>query len=105
MRGCRRGAATGIVAVPMAYLVTKILTGTWDPAAQIHAVKWMYDVTDAEGVVRRTVLPQSFRYLYRYEAEHLLARAGLDLTQVYGDYDLSLYEADAERLLLVARRS
>jgi SAM-dependent methyltransferase len=90
--------------LPDGSTVAKFVTGTWDPATQVHSVEWIYDVTDADGVVRRTVLPQPFRYLYRYEAEHLLARAGLTLTQVYGDYDLSPYDADAERLLLVARR-
>ena len=84
--------------------VAKFVTGTWDPATQVHAVTWIYDVADPAGVVRRTLLPQPFRYLYRYEAEHLLARAGLPLAQVYGDYDLTPYDAAAERLLLVARR-
>lgn len=84
--------------------VAKFVTGTWDPATQIHAVTWIYDVTSAAGIVQRTVLPQPFRYLYRYEAEHLLARAGLRLTHVYGDYDLTPYTATAERLLLVAKR-
>jgi ubiquinone/menaquinone biosynthesis C-methylase UbiE len=84
--------------------VAKFVTGTWNPATQIHAVTWIYDVTDRDGVVRRTLLPQPFRYLYRYEAEHLLARAGLPLGQVYGDYDLTPYAAGAERLLLVAQR-
>jgi ubiquinone/menaquinone biosynthesis C-methylase UbiE len=84
--------------------VAKAVTGAWDAATQLHEVTWIYDVIDANGLVHRTVLPQTFRYLYRYEAEHLLARAGLDLTEVYGDYDLAPYTSDSERLLLLARR-
>ena len=85
--------------------VAKAVTGAWDPATQLHHVTWIYDVIDAAGLVHRTVLPQTFRYCYRYEVEHLLARAGLAVVAVYGDYDLAPYTADAERLLLVARRA
>jgi ubiquinone/menaquinone biosynthesis C-methylase UbiE len=95
----------GLWARPDGSTVAKMVTGTWDPATQIQEVTWIYDVTGPDGVLRRTLLPQPFRYLYRYEAEHLLARAGLTLTQVYGDYDLSAYHADSERLILVAERS
>jgi hypothetical protein len=31
------------------------------------------------------------RYLFRYEAEHLLRRAGFEVEQLYADYDKSLY--------------
>jgi ubiquinone/menaquinone biosynthesis C-methylase UbiE len=84
--------------------VAKAVTGDWDPATQLHQVTWIYDLIDASGLVHRTVLPQTFRYLYRYEAEHLLARAGLDLIEIYGDYDLAPYTADSERLILLALR-
>jgi SAM-dependent methyltransferase len=84
--------------------VVKFVTGSWDPSTQIQEVTWIYDVTGPDGVLRRTMMPQPFRYLYRYEAEHLLARAGLDLIHVYGDYDLSAYQAGSERLILIARR-
>ena len=94
----------GLWARPDGSTVAKMVTGTWDPATQIQEVTWIYDVTDSDGVLHRTLLPQPFRYLYRYEAEHLLARAGLTLSQVYGDYDLAPYHADSERLILVARR-
>ena len=94
----------GLWTRPDGSTVAKMVTGTWDPATQIQDVTWIYDVTDPDGVLRRTLLPQPFRYLYRYEAEHLLARAGLPLSQVYGDYDLTPYHADSERLLLIARR-
>ena len=94
----------GLWTRPDGSTVAKMVTGTWDPATQIQDVTWIYDVTGPDGVLRRTPLPQPFRYCYRYEAEHLLARAGLPLTQVYGDYDLAPYHADSDRLLLVARR-
>lgn len=94
----------GTWTLPDGTTIAKFVTGTWDAATQVHSVTWIYDQTDPAGVIRRTVLPQSFRYLYRYEAEHLLARVALPLTHVYGDYDLAPYTADSDRLLLVAQR-
>jgi hypothetical protein len=43
------------------------------------------------------------RWLYRFEAEHLLARAGFELEAVYGDYELGPFTSDSPQLLLLAR--
>jgi hypothetical protein len=40
----------------------------------------------------------------RFEAELLLERAGYVLEAVYGDWDLSPFEGNCDRLILVARR-
>jgi hypothetical protein len=45
------------------------------------------------------------RWVYRYELEHLLARAGFVLEQVYGSYELDDYRSDSDVMLAVARRS
>ncbi len=66
----------------------KFVTQQADPAAQILDIQFIYDELDAEGRVRRCVLPFTLRWLYRYELEHLLARAGFVLEAVYGSYDL-----------------
>ncbi|HNP86942.1 MAG: class I SAM-dependent methyltransferase [Chloroflexi bacterium SZAS-1] len=73
-------------------------------AAQINHVTFMYDELDAQGHVTRTVLPFPMRWLYRYELEHLLARAGFALEAVYGSYDLEEYDNASELLLVVARK-
>jgi len=58
----------------------------------------------AEGQVRRSVLPFTMRWLYRYELEHLLARAGFALEALYGSYELEDYSGASDRMLAVARK-
>ena len=45
------------------------------------------------------------RYLFRYEAEHLLARCGFAVEALYADYDKSPYGSKYPgELIFVARR-
>ena len=76
-----------------------------DLAEQTSYVTFIYDEIDAEGRVRRSTLPFSMRWLYRYELEHLLARAGFALDGLYGSYELDDYSAESELLLAVARKN
>ena len=87
---------------PEGGLVRKFVSGHWDAAAQQHHVTWIYDEEDAQGRIRRTAIPQTLRYTYRWEAQLLLERTGYALRAAYGSYDLEAYAADSPRLLLVA---
>lgn len=73
---------------------------------QINQVEMIYYVCHPDGHTERQVHAFPMRYLFRYEAEHLLARCGLHLEQVYADYDRkpygSIYPGE---LILVARKS
>lgn len=84
-------------------LVQKFVAQQTDIAAQINYVTFIYDQMDAEGRVQRRALPFTMRWLYRYELEHLLARAGFALEALYGSYDLDEYRAESELMLAVAR--
>ena len=84
--------------------VQKFVAQRADTAAQLNYVTFIYDELDAEGRVRRAVLPFTMRWLYRYELEHLLARAGFVLEALYGSYDLDEYRAESELMLAVARK-
>jgi hypothetical protein len=44
----------------------------------------------------------NLRWLYRFELEHLLARAGFTLRNLYGSYDLDAYGAESPRMIAVA---
>jgi hypothetical protein len=72
---------------------------------QINDEEMIYDVTQPDGSTERIVAPFRMRYLYRFEAEHLLARCGFALANVYADYkeapDGSQYPGD---LILIAKR-
>jgi SAM-dependent methyltransferase len=54
--------------------------------------------------VTRSTFTLVTRFTYRYEMEHLLARAGLALLEAYGDYDASPWSDEAARLIVLAGR-
>jgi SAM-dependent methyltransferase len=84
--------------------VMKFVACTGDPARQTLHVTMIYDEIAPEGTLRRTVGPYDIHYMGRFEAELLLERAGYVLEAVYGDWDLSPFEGNCDRLILVARR-
>lgn len=84
--------------------VQKFVAQQTDTATQLNYVTFIYDELDAEGRVRRSTLPFTMRWLYRYELEHLLARAGLELEAVYGSYELDDYTSEGALMLAVARK-
>ena len=60
---------------------------TRDRATQVSQVELIYDVTHADGRAERLIHAFAMRHLFRFEAEHLLARAGFTVAQLYGGYD------------------
>lgn len=73
---------------------------------QISHVELIYYVTHPDG--REETLAHAFamRYLYRFEVEHLLARCGFEVQQVYADYDKSPYGSKYPgELIFVAQKA
>ena len=62
-----------------------------DLANQINHVELLYYVTNPDGRTETLVHAFQMRYLFRFEIEHLLARNGFTVQQVYSDYDRSPY--------------
>ena len=85
-------------------LVQKFVAQHTNVAEQTSYVTFIYDEIDPSGRIRRSALPFTMRWLYRYELEHLLARAGFALEAVYGSYELDQYETASELMLAVARK-
>jgi SAM-dependent methyltransferase len=72
---------------------------------QVQDVELIYEVTHADGRRERIVERFPMRYLFRYEAEHLLVRAGFEVEALYSDYERSPFGAhDPGELIFVARR-
>ena len=72
---------------------------------QINQTELIYYVTHPDGHEERLVHAFPMRYLFRFEAEHLLARAGFEVEQVYADYDKSPYGSKYPGdLIFVARK-
>jgi SAM-dependent methyltransferase len=84
--------------------VMKFLTRTVDLAEQIIHVNLIYDEISIDGQILRTVVSFEQRYLWRFEAELLLNRAGFALEAVYGDRSLGPFEGGSDTMMLVARR-
>ena len=64
----------------------------------------IYYVREAAGETRRIVQTFPMRYFYRYELEHLLARAGFEITELYGDFDRSAFQDDSPEIIIAAKK-
>jgi SAM-dependent methyltransferase len=77
---------------------------SYDRASQVNQVELIYYVTHPDGHEERLVHSFRMRYLFRFEAEHLLARAGFEIEHLYGGYDKSPFGSTYPgELILVAR--
>ncbi len=65
---------------------------------------WTCDEVGDDHLVRRYSRTTTLHYLYRREAELLLAAAGFSIQSIEGDYDGSPADEHSPRLLIVARR-
>lgn len=83
--------------------VQKFVLRRTDVAEQRQAVEFIYDELHDDGRVMRRRMPFVMRWLYRFEAEHLLRRAGFVVEAIYGDYDLEPYTSESAQLLIIAR--
>ena len=76
-----------------------------DLRRQVIDAEITYYVTHPDGKQESHVHAFPFRYLFRYELEHLLARAGFQVEALYGDFDRSPYGAkEPGELIFVARK-
>ena len=60
-----------------------------DRFQQVNRVELIYQVTHPDGRSERVLHAFSMCYLFRYEVEHLLARAGFRIEEIFSDYDRS----------------
>jgi SAM-dependent methyltransferase len=74
-------------------------------AIQCNDVEVIYYVTHPDGCVERLANPFRIRYFFRYEAEHLLARAGFRVAELFGDFTRSLLRDDSPEMIFVAQRA
>ena len=73
-------------------------------AEQYNDVELIYYVTHPDGQTERFVQAFPMRYFYRYEIEHLLARTGFRVIDLFGDYDQSPLANDSPEMIFVAER-
>jgi len=76
-----------------------------DYARQVNRVELIYDITYPDGHTETLIHAFSMRYLFRYEAEHLLGRCGFEVEDVFADYDKSPFGSKYPgELILVAKK-
>jgi SAM-dependent methyltransferase len=77
-----------------------------DLARQILEVEFTYAVATPEGREERLTYRAHIRYLFRFEAEHLLWRSGFRVEAIWADYDRSPYGTKQPgELIFIARRT
>jgi len=74
-------------------------------AVQTNDVEMIYYVKHPDGRAERLVHAFPIRYFFRYEVEHLLARCGLRLVALYGDYDGSPLGDNSPDMIFVAEKA
>jgi SAM-dependent methyltransferase len=75
-----------------------------DLAAQVRVIRSAYEIITHDGAVTKRIVEWPFRYVYRFEAELLLERAGFTVEQVYGGYNREPFTSDSAVMLFVTRR-
>jgi SAM-dependent methyltransferase len=75
-----------------------------DPAAQVRLIRSAYEVVGRDGSVTKRLVEWPLRYTFRFEAEHLLERAGFETEALYGGYGREPFDAESPLMLFLGRR-
>jgi SAM-dependent methyltransferase len=73
-------------------------------AEQVNDVELIYYVTYSDGHIERLMQAFPFRYFFRYEVEHLLARCGFRLAELFGNFDRSPLKDESPEMIFVAEK-
>ena len=76
-----------------------------DLATQVRVIRSAYEIITRDGAVTKRIVEWPFRFVYRFEAELLLERAGFTVEQIYGGYNREPFTSDSAVMLVVARRT
>ncbi len=71
---------------------------------QIQETLFIYEEIFPDGRVQRTSSAFDLRFLWAAEGELMLAAAGFQVEEIWGDYDGSPYDDGADRLIFLARK-
>jgi len=74
------------------------------PDEQYNDIELIHTVTYPDGRRERIVQAFPWRYFFRFEVEHLLARCGFATVCVYGDYDCSPLTKGSPEMIFVAEK-
>ena len=63
------------------HIIRRQMICSRDYANQVNQIELIYYVTHPDGRKERLVHASAMRYLYRFEAEHLLVRCGFEVEE------------------------
>jgi SAM-dependent methyltransferase len=76
-----------------------------DLARQVRVIRSIYEVIDERGaVIEKRFVEWPYRWTYRFEAEHLLERAGFTIEALYGGYRREPFTSESAAMVFVARK-
>jgi len=76
-----------------------------DLARQVRVIRSIYERIDDNGcVLEKRFVEWPYRWMHRFEAEHLLYRAGFEVEAVYGGYQREPFTADSAAMVFLARK-
>jgi SAM-dependent methyltransferase len=82
--------------------VVRYVSTDVDPAAQCIHVRMRYERSHEGEILSNETVPLTMRYFFRYELEHLLARAGFR-AELYGGFDRRPFDHVSGETVVVAR--
>ncbi len=83
--------------------VVRYTSLTRDLGRQVQRVRMRYERRRGVEVVGNDVVEFDMRWFYRFEVEHLLARAGFELVALFGDFDRSPFTGASPAIIALAR--
>lgn len=76
-----------------------------DLVEQIRVIRSIYErIDDSGAVLEKRFVEWPYRWLHRFEAEHLLERAGFEIENVYGGYQREEFTSASSAMVFVARK-
>lgn len=70
---------------------------------QVNDITLRWEVEDARGGIEGAESRFPMRWFYRFELEHVLARAGLAVEALHGNFDRSAFGDDSPEMIFVSR--
>jgi len=77
--------------------------GTPDRVRQVTQVDFRWEIEDGDGRVEEHGVSFGMRWFHRFELEHLIARCGLRLDAIYGNFDRTPLDATSPEMIFVCR--
>ncbi len=76
-----------------------------DLARQVRVIRSIYEMVEDSGkVLDKRFVEWPYRWVHRFEAEHLLYRAGFEVEGVYGGYQREAFTPESSAMVFVARK-